>query len=115
MEFEALQGRALEVRQRYAECETRRYGRPWSAEELTLGFVSDVGDLSRLVLAQCEVREVPDAPEKLAHELADCLWSVLVLAHTFGIDLEAAFLQTMESIEAHLADEMAPALHPAPG
>ena len=104
MEFEALQRRALEVRQRYAERETCHYGRPWSTEELTLGFVSDVGDLARLVLARNGVREVPDAAEKLAHELADCLWSVLVLAHNFGIDLEASFLQTMDSIEAHLAD-----------
>jgi len=103
MEFDALQARAKAVRQRYAEWETRHFGRPWNAEELTLGFVSDVGELARLILAQSGVREVPAAREKLAHELADCLWSVLVLSEACDIDLQGAFFQTMEDIEAHLA------------
>lgn len=102
MEFAFLMQRALEVRQQYAEWERSKYGRPWSREELALGLVGDVGDLMKLVQAQEGVRDVPDAEAKLGHELADCLWSLLVLADLYGIELERAFLQTMDELEAHL-------------
>jgi NTP pyrophosphatase (non-canonical NTP hydrolase) len=93
----------MEVRRRYAELEQARYGRSWTAEEVALGFVGDVGDLAKLVLAEAGVRRIPDHREKLAHELADCLWSVLVLARLYGIDLERAFLSTLQDLETHLA------------
>jgi phosphoribosyl-ATP pyrophosphohydrolase len=41
----------------------------------------------------------PDIDARLAHELADCLWSVLVLAHEHGVHLEAAFSRTMAEIQ----------------
>jgi NTP pyrophosphatase (non-canonical NTP hydrolase) len=102
MELEALQQRAIEIRQQYAELEEKRYGRSWSREEIALGFVGDVGDLVKLVMAEGGVRQIPDAREKLAHELADCLWSVLVLAHAHGVDLEHAFVRTMDELEEHI-------------
>ena len=37
------------------------------------------------------------------HEFADCLWSVMSLADTYGVDLEAAFDRTMAELSAHLA------------
>jgi NTP pyrophosphatase (non-canonical NTP hydrolase) len=95
--------RALEVRRQYAELERATYGRTWTPEEIALGFVGDVGDLMKLVMACAGVRAIPDAKAKLAHELADCLWSVLVLADAHGIDLEQAFLRTMHEIEEHIA------------
>lgn len=39
----------------------------------------------------------------LAHELADCLWSVFVLAHMLDVGLEAAFARTMDDLEAFLS------------
>jgi NTP pyrophosphatase (non-canonical NTP hydrolase) len=39
---------------------------------------------------------------KLGHELADCLWSVLVLSDLYGIDLEEAFLHTMDDLERQI-------------
>ena len=102
MELRDLIRRAIEIRGQYAEWETGRYGRPWTDEEIALGFVGDVGDLTKLILARSGVRAIPDADAKLAHELADCLWSVIVLAEHFGIDLEAAFLKTMDELEVHL-------------
>jgi len=35
----------------------------------------------------------------LAHELADCLWSVMTLARLYDVDLEASFLATMDELE----------------
>ena len=61
--------------------------------------LGDVGDLMKLVQAAAGVRAIPDARARLAHELADCLWSVMVLADLHGIDLEQAFLETMDALE----------------
>ena len=97
--------RAMEVRQRYAELEQTAYGRVWTKEEVALGFVGDVGDLIKLVMAHSGIRRIPDAERKLAHELADCLWSVLVLSEMYGVDLERAFLQTMDELEQHIASQ----------
>jgi NTP pyrophosphatase (non-canonical NTP hydrolase) len=102
MELQQLAQRAADIRQQYAEFEQRRYGRAWTREEIALGFVGDVGDLAKLMIAQAGVRAIPDADARLAHELADCLWSILVLAQLYGVDLEQAFLQTMDQIEQHL-------------
>jgi NTP pyrophosphatase (non-canonical NTP hydrolase) len=103
MEFEALQQRAIAIRQKYAELERKEYSRSWSGEEVALGFVGDVGDLVKLVMAESGVRDIPDARQRLAHELADCLWSVLVLSHLYDVDLERAFVQTMDELEQHIA------------
>lgn len=108
MELTSLSQRALEIRQLYSKFETSLYGRAWTPEEIALGFVGDVGDLAKLVLAQEGVRHIPDAQNKLAHELADCLWSVLVLAKVYNVDLEQAFIATMDELEAHIQSKIAP-------
>ena len=56
---------------------------------MMLGFLGDVGVLS----------------EALEHELADCPWSVMSLADTYGVALEATFERTMDSLTKHLADQ----------
>jgi NTP pyrophosphatase (non-canonical NTP hydrolase) len=101
--FAQLQVRALAVRRRYAVVEQQAYGREWNSEELALGLVGDVGDLVKLVQAKEGIRAIDDVDARLAHELADCLWSVVVLADRYGVDLERAFLDTMDELEARLA------------
>ncbi len=59
----------------------------------------------KLVMAQHGIRDIPDSKEKLAHELADCLWAVVVLADIYGVDLERAFLTTMDDLETHIASQ----------
>jgi NTP pyrophosphatase (non-canonical NTP hydrolase) len=102
MEFQHLIERSMEIRRQYEQLEASRYGRSWTREEVALGFVGDVGDLMKLVMAQAGVRDIADRNEKLAHELADCLWSVIVLAQLYDIDLEQAFQKTMHDIENHI-------------
>jgi NTP pyrophosphatase (non-canonical NTP hydrolase) len=96
----------MELREMYAQLERERYGRSWTREEVALGFVGDVGDLAKLVMTLSGVRSIPDAAQKLEHELADCLWSILVLSRMYGVDLEQAFLQTMVELEQHIASEL---------
>ena len=105
--FQDLTDRAWRVRQLYAQLETARHGRPWTREEVALGFVGDVGDLAKLVQAKAGVRNIPDADAKLAHEVADCLWSVMTLARLYDVDLEASFLATMDELERGIEARLA--------
>ena len=104
MEFQKLIDRAIEVRRQYSEKEQNLYGSSWTSEEIALGFVGDVGDLAKLIVAENGKRDIPNSKEKLAHELSDCLWSIIVLADLHGISLEKAFLNTMDEIEKHLIE-----------
>ena len=97
------------MRARFAAAETARGGQPWTRAELAQGFVGDVGALMKLLMAKDGRRAAPAGCEsaaaldtKLAHELADCLWSVLVLAEASGVDLERAFLAMVAEVEATL-------------
>lgn len=105
MDFDQMQERARAVRTRYAEVEAATYGRSWTTEEVMLGFLGDVGDLAKLVQGKAGVRPRPDLDEALAHELADCLWSVLTLADAYGVDLEGSFTATMDELEGILSEE----------
>ena len=107
MEFEQLMKRAMEIRQQYAEKEQQAYGSAWTNEEIALGFVGDVGDLAKLIVAESGKRNIADSRKKLENELSDCLWSVMVLANMHGIDLETSFTNTMDELENHLAGKPA--------
>jgi NTP pyrophosphatase (non-canonical NTP hydrolase) len=97
---------AVGMRARYATLEISRGGAPWSRAELAQGFVGDVGALMKLVMAREGRREAPaDLDAQLEHELADCLWSVLVLAEAYGVDLERAFATTMHGLEKKLTTQ----------
>ncbi|MEV7465448.1 hypothetical protein AB0O20_02895 [Streptomyces kronopolitis] len=108
MTLEELTRQAMRIHDLYDELNRRERGRVWTREEFMLGFVGDVGDLAKLVMREEGAREVAGGRAALEHELADCLWSVLVLAHHYGVDLEAAFGRTMTeldtSIRARLPD-----------
>jgi NTP pyrophosphatase (non-canonical NTP hydrolase) len=103
MDFHLMQDRARTVRARYAEVEAATYGRSWTTEEIMLGFLGDVGDLAKLVQGKAGVRPREDLDEALAHELADCLWSVLTLADAYDVDLAGAFASTMDELEEVLS------------
>lgn len=95
--------RALAIRTLYDGFERRSYGREWSTEELALGLVGDIGDLAKLIQAWEGVRTVDEVGTKLGHELADILWSVIVIADKCQVDLASSFSATMDEIETSLA------------
>lgn len=107
MEFREMQAQARAVRAQYAQMEEARYGRQWNHEELMLGFLGDVGDLAELVQGKAGVRPREDLDEAIAHELADCLWSVLSLADSYDVDLEVAFVSTMTTLREYLGNATA--------
>jgi NTP pyrophosphatase (non-canonical NTP hydrolase) len=106
MEFRELIDRAVNVRKLYTELEVQSFGRSWTSEEIAMGFVGDVGDLMKLVMARNGIRQIPDTQERLAHELADCLWAIIVLANAYEIDLESAFFSTMAQLEQYIVGRL---------
>lgn len=100
-----MQSKARRVAALYSERDVKRFGREWSAEELVLGLVGDVGDLAKLAQGKAGVRPHPDLQAALEHELADCLWSVMAIADAYGIDLEQAFSRSMDVLADSLGTE----------
>jgi NTP pyrophosphatase (non-canonical NTP hydrolase) len=102
MEFKKLIDRAVFIRAKYLELELIKYGRKWTNEEISMGLVGDVGDLMKIITAKEGVREIDDVDKKLAHELSDCLWSIIILAKSYNVDLGKSFMDTMDDIEKYI-------------
>ena len=105
MDFQSMIDRALTVRKLYEAKEKQLYGTAWTSEEIALGFVGDVGDLAKLVLAENGKRKIDNSKDKLEHEISDCLWSVIVLANLHDINLEKSFMKTMDELENSLMNK----------
>ncbi len=98
-----LTARAREIRAAFDAANTAAARPTWTPLQLAQGFSADVGALNKLLMMRAGLRAAPpDLDARLAHELADCLWSILVLADAHSIDLDAAFHTTMNSLETHL-------------
>jgi len=106
MDFKQIIEKAVEVRNKYSELEKKKYGKEWTKEQIAQGFVGDVGDLIKLIMAKSGVRNTEDIDNKLAHELSDCLWCILVLANKYEVDLEKSFLNTMTELKKRIESEI---------
>jgi len=107
MTYQELLQAAVRVREKYNQLNARDNGAPWDGDKLMAGFVGDVGDLSKIIMAKSGHRAMDNIDEKLKHELADCLWSVLVLANYYDIDLENQFITSMDELEVRVDKELA--------
>ncbi|WP_082582941.1 MazG nucleotide pyrophosphohydrolase domain-containing protein [Frateuria sp. Soil773] len=106
MKLSDLEESALQLNKLYEQLEVKRYGRIWTTEELALGFVGDVGDLAKLIQANAGIRNIDDCKAKLGHELADCLWSIIVLANKCDIDLGAEFARNIKDLTEYVSGEL---------
>lgn len=97
-----LQEKAQEIRRKYDELNAKDGHSKWAGIDYTAGFVGDVGDLMKLVMAKDGKRHGEDVDAKLKHELGDCLWSLLVIANHYGVSLEDAFNTTMTELDERL-------------
>ncbi|MDB4978570.1 MAG: hypothetical protein JWM56_756 [Candidatus Peribacteria bacterium] len=97
---------AKRVRGLYEQYEKKKYGKSWSTEELAMGFAVDVGDLLRIIMAKEGRRTLEDIDNKLTHELCDCLWSILVIADRYNIDMEKSFMKEMELLETRMQEKI---------
>lgn len=103
MNLDQLQKRAMKIRQKYSEV-NKKYGHDaWGPKDFAMGFAGDFGDLQKLIMAKENMRSIDDVDKKLKHELSDCLWSLLVLAEHYQVDLEQEFMNTMNELDARIA------------
>lgn len=107
MKLESMQSRAIEIADLYDRANVAAGRGTWTTGDLALGFAGDVGDLAKLVMAVDGRREIADARDRLGHELADCLWSVLVLSDRYGFDLGAEFTRMTDELDTQLRGESA--------
>lgn len=106
MDLEQLQTRALEIVDHYAQLNQQANRPQWEVAEYMQAFVGDVGDLAKLIMAKNNFREITDHDSKIAHELSDCLWAILVIANKLNIDLEKSFQATMDTIETKTKQQL---------
>lgn len=97
-----LQDKALQVKNLYAQLNRLQGHKQWQVDDYMSGFVGDVGDLSKLIMAKQGYRGTQDVNDALSHELSDCLWSVLVLAQELDIDLDTIFNKSMTELAAKI-------------
>jgi len=103
MNIEQLTEKVLKIKKLYSEYEIKKSYKPWTVEETIVGLASDVGDLGRLVLAKEGFREMPDLDKNIEHELAELLYTTLLLSSHYRIDLERAFLDETTRLEEKLS------------
>ena len=104
MEFQKMTYRAMDLRTQYDKKERQLYGEPSSDEEIAQGFLGDVNNLVKLVMARHGKIEIANSEEKLGSQLAHCLWSVIVLSKMHNVDLEQSFMEAMDRLENHLLE-----------
>lgn len=106
MNIEDLTKRAMEISEKYDALNQAKYGSVWNEQQIMAGFVGDVGDLSKIIMAKHGLRAMEDVDTKLAHELSDSLWSILVLAHKYNIDLAVEFENTMDRLDQKISKQL---------
>jgi NTP pyrophosphatase (non-canonical NTP hydrolase) len=105
VKFSEIVDLAEQIRAKYDELNAKKGREPWRGKDYAQGFVGDVGDLAKLVMARENLREIDETDAKLKHELSDCLWSVIIIAQSYGIDLEKEFLRAMRELEIRVEKE----------
>ena len=103
MDLVTAMDRAAAVRELYEQLEKHFHGTAWNSQEIMLGFISDVGELSKLVMA-AEGRWLHEGnvPEELSGKLAECMWWLLMIARRLNVNLSEAFPAKMDQLEAQL-------------
>src|SRR3989338_1949734 len=106
MEFHDIIKRARVIKKAYSRLNLREGGKVWGASGYVQGLVGDVGDLMKLIMAKKGFRfsAEEDVSAALKHELADCLWAILMIADELGINLEKEFMATMSTLESKISD-----------
>ncbi len=104
MEFKSIIKRAQEIQKAYRIFNKQQKYNTWGVGEYLQGLVGDVGDLMKLVMAKENFRHSDSVDRKLARELSDCLWSIIIISKELEIDLEKEFLSTMNELEKKLHD-----------
>src|SRR3989339_333743 len=100
MDLSKIYQRYQQIKELYKQADLQRLGHEWPRGESVKAFVADVGALVKLTMGKDGFRDIENVDEKLKHELADCLYSVFLIAEKYNVDLEASFMETMNELES---------------
>jgi len=103
MQLQELLDKAKYTQELYEKRNPAMGRKNWTVSDYMSGFTGDVGELSKLIMAKNNLREFDNLDERLKHEVADCLWSILVIANNLNIDLEGAYNQLITDLEKRIA------------
>ncbi|PJE57839.1 MAG: hypothetical protein COU81_03920 [Candidatus Portnoybacteria bacterium CG10_big_fil_rev_8_21_14_0_10_36_7] len=98
MEVEDLSKLARDIKIAYDELHREEDKEVWRAKDYAQGFIGDVGDLNKWILNYSK-KPTKELHKKICHELADCMWSILVIAHELNINMEREFLINLEYLK----------------
>jgi NTP pyrophosphatase (non-canonical NTP hydrolase) len=108
IDFTDATDRARHIRELFKQLEERLHGAAWTPQEVMLGYVYDIGELGRLVMAtEGRWAHKGDLPRELEDKLSECLWWVLVLADRLGVDITTAFTAKMNDLDVELTKSVA--------
>lgn len=102
MEFKDLSKKVKKVKEAYEELSRKKKKKVWGATEYAQGLAGDTGDLIKLLVLSDTNAKDKKLHNKICHELADCLWSVIVLAQELNVDIEKELLINMEYLKQKL-------------
>lgn len=97
-----LQRIALKIANHYDDINRKAGRKTWDLNDYMDGLVGDIGDLMKALMAVRNRREIPGALQKVEHELADVLFSTLLLYRFFQLDPAKSFVDQMALLENNL-------------
>ena len=107
MEYRKLEELAVEIADLYTMLNKKDGHKVWTNREYLEGLMGDIGDLHKLLMANRGFRQIDgDLDKKIAHELADCLWSIILIAKDLNIDLEKEFTENMRLLKTKLGQKL---------
>lgn len=87
-----------QVDELYQGMDRQRLGRIWTLTEFLAAVSTDWGELVEQIMKVEGVRPGEPDIQAVKHELGDMLWALIVIADRTGVDLGAAFLETMDGL-----------------
>ncbi len=99
MQLQELIKKANQLKDKYNSVHKENGEPQWGVTEYTQRFVGDVGKLMKLIMAKQDFYNYENLDDKIKHELADCLYSIMVIASELNIDLEKSFMETMDELK----------------
>lgn len=104
MTFDEMISRSIKIKKLYASKNAADGHKNWTAGDYLAGMMKDMGDLSKLIMVKENLRSMDgDIDAKLAHEIGDCFWSLVVIADELSIDPKVAFASMLREVEERFA------------
>lgn len=94
MDLAKIRKMSRTLKSAYDQMDRKKGKEIWTARDYADGLAGDTGDFIKILLNYSK-NPTRDRKKQLHHELADCLWSILMLAEELDIDIEKELMINM--------------------